>query len=235
MKSRTPALILFLIAFAAIALWAQTTRQPTSNAGGSTPSASSAVNASPQSSLLRILTPLTGQKLGTNFTHVRFEVTTPAASAGTPNFLIQLDGNEPIHTTATEYDFTGLAPGVHNVTVTLVDANDTPIAGDRAMVPFSVPQLGSEPGTTTPKQSAPAVEPGRGRQQSHPQAEPRDTGEGGIAYAQPQLQNAGFAPPPSLNEDDDGKLPSASSALPLLSVIGFGVLLGGIASAMKTR
>ncbi len=33
----------------------------------------------------------------------------------------------------------------------------------------------------------------------------------------------------------DRKLPSASGALPLLSVIGFGVLLGGIASAMKTR
>jgi disulfide bond formation protein DsbB len=30
-------------------------------------------------------------------------------------------------------------------------------------------------------------------------------------------------------------LPAAGSALPLLSVIGFGVLLGGIASALKTR
>jgi len=30
-------------------------------------------------------------------------------------------------------------------------------------------------------------------------------------------------------------LPAAGGALPLLSVIGFGVLLGGIASAMKTR
>lgn len=30
-------------------------------------------------------------------------------------------------------------------------------------------------------------------------------------------------------------MPTASGALPLLSVIGFGVLLGGIASAMKTR
>ena len=31
------------------------------------------------------------------------------------------------------------------------------------------------------------------------------------------------------------ELPSAGGALPLLSVIGFGALLGGIASAMKTR
>ena len=35
--------------------------------------------------------------------------------------------------------------------------------------------------------------------------------------------------------DKDQELPSAAGALPLLSVIGFGVLLGGIASAMKTR
>jgi hypothetical protein len=33
----------------------------------------------------------------------------------------------------------------------------------------------------------------------------------------------------------DAMLPAASSSLPLLSVIGFGVLVGGIASAMKTR
>ncbi len=37
----------------------------------------------------------------------------------------------------------------------------------------------------------------------------------------------------SLADVDD--LPPASSALPLLSVIGFGALLGGIASAMRTR
>jgi hypothetical protein len=30
-------------------------------------------------------------------------------------------------------------------------------------------------------------------------------------------------------------LPNTSSALPLISVIGFGVLVGGIASALKTR
>jgi hypothetical protein len=34
---------------------------------------------------------------------------------------------------------------------------------------------------------------------------------------------------------DRNSLPEAGGALPLLSVIGFGVLLGGIASALKTR
>jgi len=33
----------------------------------------------------------------------------------------------------------------------------------------------------------------------------------------------------------DSNLPGTSSALPLISVIGFGVLVGGIASALKTR
>ena len=46
------------------------------------------------------------------------------------------------------------------------------------------------------------------------------------------------APPPggAVNSNAEHKeLASASSALPLLSVIGFGVLLGGIASALRNR
>jgi hypothetical protein len=38
-----------------------------------------------------------------------------------------------------------------------------------------------------------------------------------------------------LRDMDGHELPAAGGALPLLSVIGFGALLGGIASAMKTR
>lgn len=226
MRNRKTILILILIAFAAFALWAQTTRQPTSP--GSTPSASAPVNAAPQSTLIRILTPVANQQLGTNFTSVSFELTASTAS-GTPNFLIQMDGNDPIRTSTTEYDFTGLAPGPHNVTVTVVDANDTPLAGGRAVVAFLVPQSSGQPATIEPKKAAPAAQPG---QQQQPQ--PRKASPGGMAYIQPQMMSAGYAPPPSLT-DDDSKLPSASSALPLLSVIGFGVLLGGIASAMKTR
>lgn len=44
----------------------------------------------------------------------------------------------------------------------------------------------------------------------------------------PALQRASFSP-------DDDALPSAASSLPLLSVIGFGALVGGIASALNTR
>lgn len=43
-----------------------------------------------------------------------------------------------------------------------------------------------------------------------------------------------YVPTSYLTLDDDS-LPNSGSALPLLSVIGFGVLVGGIATAMKTR
>jgi hypothetical protein len=36
-------------------------------------------------------------------------------------------------------------------------------------------------------------------------------------------------------QDDDSALPGSNSSLPLLAVIGFGVLAGGITSAMRTR
>jgi len=41
--------------------------------------------------------------------------------------------------------------------------------------------------------------------------------------------------PQNAPQPDKNNLPSTSSALPLISVIGFGVLVGGIASALKTR
>lgn len=40
---------------------------------------------------------------------------------------------------------------------------------------------------------------------------------------------------PAKDKDDDENLPGSSSSLPLLAVIGFGVLAGGITSAMRTR
>lgn len=43
------------------------------------------------------------------------------------------------------------------------------------------------------------------------------------------------APGLTSNKSDPPVVAPASSALPLLSIIGFGVLLGGVASAMRTR
>jgi hypothetical protein len=41
--------------------------------------------------------------------------------------------------------------------------------------------------------------------------------------------------PPSLPESVPIDLPNANSSLPLLSVIGFGILVGGVLSALRTR
>lgn len=181
-------------------------RQP----GGSAPEGGT-VNPTPQSTLIRILTPVASQKLSDNFTNVRFELINPTAYAGTPNFLIQMDGNDPVTTSSTQQSFTGLAVGAHTVTIQMVDANGTPVPGGRAAVQFFV---------TQPKQG--------------------NAPQGAAALKSPierRLRLAGFTfqqPDPS-EPQDDSNLPPASSPLPLISIIGFGILVGGIVSAMKTR
>ncbi|HWR36839.1 MAG TPA: hypothetical protein VN622_13315, partial [Clostridia bacterium] len=149
MKSKQPALILALLAFAALALWAQTTQRTIPSTGGTSPSA---VNANPQSRFIRILTPVASQKLATNIVRVSFEVTNPGVSGGMPNFLVQLDGNDPVRTTSTDYTFTGLAPGNHSVTIIMVDANETPIPGARSVVQFNIlpPRSTSAPPAARP-------------------------------------------------------------------------------------
>ncbi|MFB3813786.1 MAG: hypothetical protein ACE14L_06715 [Terriglobales bacterium] len=57
---------------------------------------------------------------------------------------------------------------------------------------------------------------------------------------QPQPAPGGMAAGPQpefiqVSQQSEQVLPGGSSALPLLSIIGFGVLLGGIVSALKTR
>ncbi len=60
-------------------------------------------------------------------------------------------------------------------------------------------------------------------------AQPAGTPAGGKSHGAGHVQQVSFAP----NAEDN--LPPSGSALPLLSVIGFGALLGGIASALRTR
>jgi hypothetical protein len=203
-----------------IAAHAQSTTPPGSSVGSSSPTASQPVNPAPQSAVIRILTPVANQKFaGTNSVNVRFEIVSPAASAGTPNFLIQLDGDDPVRTSTMEQTFSGLAPGTHSVTVQLVDANNTPISGSRAVVQFVVASQSSAP-------SRPASTGGEALNVTpeDPTLEPPQLSEVAVQQAPPSEIMAMSAP-----------LPSAGSALPLISVIGFGVLVGGIASAMKTR
>jgi Penicillin-Binding Protein C-terminus Family len=152
---------------------------------------------------LRILSPHEGERLKQDFVAVHFELANSGTSAaGTPNYQIQLDGQDPVTTSSSDYTFSGVTPGAHRLTVQLVDANGTPIAGARNQVQFFI------------------LRPGAGiRRQARTVA---------AAFKMEDAKEP-------LRDLDGHELPAAGGALPLLSVIGFGALLGGIASAMKTR
>lgn len=170
------------------------------------------VKPQPLPSPVTILTPTTGQTLTSDYVHLRFELAVPALS-GEPNFLVQLDAKDPINTTDTDYTFSDIQPGNHTIRVTLVDANNVPVEGGTATVQFKV--------------------------QSQ---QPAQNGGPGSAIHRPGLAGrtlAGAAPsepiPPELRNDGDPNLPMAGSPLPLLSLIGFGLLIGGAAQAMRMR
>jgi hypothetical protein len=163
--------------------------------------------ASGQGQAVRITAPRQNMRQTANFVDLRFEVTNPTASAtSSPNFKIQLDSNDPVTTTATQQSFTGLAAGSHVVTVQLVDANGTVIPNSQAQVQFTVlPTTQNSGAASGGSQSAPS-----------PQSKVVTT------------------PAPSAQSLEDS-LPPASSSLPILSIVGFGVLVGGVISAMRTR
>lgn len=202
-------LLLTLIATALSATQDQTT-SPAQNAQAT----QAVVNPNPQSAGIRILTPVAGQSLESNFVNVRFELVRPSAS-GEPNFLVQLDAADPVNMTSTDYTFSELQPGVHSVRVTLVDANKSPVEGSSATVQFKVPAI-----------QQPAHQPAH-----------TDGSRGARAFSNRTV--AGAAPaapiPPELRRDGELNLPLAGSPLPWLSLIGFGLLIGGAAQTMRSR
>jgi hypothetical protein len=145
-----------------------------------------------------------------NFIDLRYELTTPAiAASSSPNFKIQLDSNATVNTTSTQQSFTGLTAGTHVISVQSVDANGTPIPDSQATVRFTV---------------VPTTTNGGSVSQSRTQA---------TLTSPPQAKTA-IAPGVTVGDHEDS-LPPASSSLPILSIVGFGVLVGGVISAMKTR
>ncbi len=109
---------------------------------------------------VRILAPQPGAKLTQDFIHVDFELANPNSVPGTPTFSVQLDNQPAIQTTEKSKEFTGLQPGIHNVSVWVVDANGTPITGSQASVQFillnPVPPPGAERGGL-PADASPAA------------------------------------------------------------------------------
>ncbi len=169
-----------------------------------------------QPSPVRILTPTQGQTLPVNYVHLRFELVQPALS-GEPNFLVQLDSADPINTSDTDYTFPDLQPGNHTIRVTLVDANNVPVQGGSATVHFKVPS--DQPKSDDPRGAA-----------LHSSGTPGSQANRTLVGAAPA------APiPPELRNEGDPKLPLAGSPLPLLSLIGFGLLIGGAAQAMRAH
>jgi hypothetical protein len=173
---------------------------------------------------IRVLAPTSGQKFNSNIVPLRFELTNPRAVAATsPTFRVQIDNTDPVLTTSTDYTFTGLAPGAHKIAVELVDANQTPVAGTQTVVPITV----AAPAAATPAGNAQGTQ---AQPQSTPQSRPPEVEQ--PQAPEPQSTASNYVP---AGLSDPDPIPNSGSALPLLSVIGFGVLVGGIATAMRTR
>lgn len=166
-----------------------------------------------QSAVIRITSPQQQQRQTANYVDVHYELQNPTSAPGSsPNFKVQLDGNDPVTTTTTEQSFTGLTPGPHVITVQLVDANGTAVPNSETQVQFLV-------------QPTPQNGGGNGSSDQNP-----SSGGGAQTTSTPPPQAASMIP---INGDDT--LPEAGSLLPVFSVIGFGLLVGGVVSALKTH
>jgi hypothetical protein len=197
-----------------------TTTGSSPSQGATTPNTNQAGGQMATSSAIKILSPKAGEKIGSSAISVSYELLNDSVSAaGSPTYRLQLDGRDPVETTGTDYSFSGLPTGSHVLTVEVVDANHTPLMGSRTQVQFTtanqLPAAGnqSQPGQQPKGQSTP---------QQQPSQQPR-------AELQPPSLYKASLPLPS------DELPSAAGELPLLSMVGFGVLVGGVVSAMRTR
>jgi hypothetical protein len=166
----------------------------TANSGGS----HQLSNVPSQAGDLRVNTPTANERISQTFIHVTYQLLNRGVSAAvSPNFTVQLDGNDPVNTTANDYTFTGLTPGAHTVTVTLVDANGSPIANSSVATKFTVVD-GNRTGRSPSSSYFPAS----------------------------NLQLAG---------GEIASLPDGATPLPMLSLVGFAVLVGGICTAIRSR
>jgi hypothetical protein len=207
----------------------------TSREQGASGSNSTVIVSNARPSPVQILSPRPGEKLQQNAVSVRyaFQPEQNAPAPPTPNYLVRLDGRDPIQTQDTEATFTGLSAGPHTVTVELVDANGMAIPGARSQVQFTVnPQVPGQSGAG--QQNS----PGQGGSQS-PSTNPRRPPQSRLS---PQIgedlsvQAFGLG----LDEASEKTIRStadelaAGNSIPLFSCIGAGVLLGGWFSARRT-
>lgn len=87
---------------------------------------------------LHVTSPVDGRRLDGRMVTIQFEISPGISANGIPAFRVQLDQQSPVLISNTEYDLHWLSPGWHTVTVSLVDANGTPIFGAQTQVQFEV-------------------------------------------------------------------------------------------------
>jgi hypothetical protein len=87
---------------------------------------------------LYITSPANGTRLDGRLVRIEFQLTPGTSANGIPEFRLQLDRQGWVLISDTEYILYWLSPGWHTVTVSLVDANGTPIFGARNQVQFEV-------------------------------------------------------------------------------------------------
>ena len=114
-----------LLTICALSLWRAA--QTNSPVGPTTPAGA-----------VKILEPKAAAKLTVNFVQLRYDLENASSASGTPTFRLRLDAHDPVDTTDTSYTFTGLAPGPHSVSISVVDANGVPLSGTQNEVKFTV-------------------------------------------------------------------------------------------------
>jgi hypothetical protein len=253
MKIR-PLVFIFIVLIAAMVMSRQGVGQSAVAGTQNAPAAQNAPVAPQNVSAMRFLAPQPGEKLQQSAVTVRYAIDQPQiVAASTPTFKVRLDGREPVETTEKESTFTGLAPGNHTLAVEVVDANGTPVQGTHTEIQFTVtpepapvdPAAAKPPAVTAPAENGPTNR--QRRKKPQPQTEPPQA-----SLSQPELISASLKIVPRTSFSgqsgngpsgapengrlaQDGNLPEAASALPLLSIIGAGMLIGGLLSARKTR
>ena len=208
-RAHTSFVALIAIVFLAACTWAQKPAPSTQAGTDHNPS-------------LKILLPHPGEQIPGTFVTVKYEVSAVKAgqSSSLTTFLLKLDGRDTVQTIDREHTFTGLNAGAHNVTVDVLDPNGAPVTGAHSEIEFIV--IGAGEPTRVPDHS-----------DSLRIARHRRHAEAGDDV---HLELASYAlHPTDRAPEEPDQLPQSSSALPLLSVVGLGALLGGVASARKTR
>src|SRR3954453_32348 len=106
-------------------------------------------------SAVNILAPKPGAKLTTNFVQVQYDIANASSASSSPTFRLRLDARDPVDTTDTSYTFTGLTPGAHTVSITVVDANGTPVSGSQSEIRFTVLPPATAPSSAPPRSQNP--------------------------------------------------------------------------------